>query len=121
LRITLITVLPCLAGLLYTHAVNAQEMSAARYLGALEGGIEACVQVFPEQAAKYRETVRRSVRCELSDKAFAEWLAEMRTKPPHSQQYSQGYAEGRASLSKNAREAGKQCASLESLVCSRKD
>jgi hypothetical protein len=109
------------AGLLMATAVNAQEMSAARYLGSLEGAVEACVQAFPQHASVYKNTVRRSVRCELNDKAFAEWLAAIRTQPPDSQQYSQGFAQGRASLSKNAQEAAKQCAGLASLTCSGKD
>jgi hypothetical protein len=120
LRIKLKILLTGFAAYLVTCAVNAQEMSAARYLGALEGAVESCVQAYPQHAAMYRDTVRRSVQCELNDKAFAEWLAKMRTQPPHSLQYSQGHAEGRASLSKDAREAAKQCASLESLVCSGK-
>jgi hypothetical protein len=109
-----------LAGALLFNLSHAQELSLARYVGALEGAVQACVAAFPQQAAVYRNTLRRSVRCDLNDKEFEQWLQQIRSQSPNREQYSQGVEEGRNSMSKNPSDAAKQCGTLNSLVCSPK-
>lgn len=103
--------------LLCIDAVNAQELSTARYAGALEGAAQACSEAFPDRATVYRNTLYRSVQCHMGPADFAQWHKELRGSPPHSAQYRQGYLTGKASLSSASSTQAAQCRSLELLVC----
>jgi hypothetical protein len=107
----------CLAACLAPSPSQAQELSLARYVGALEGAVQACVEAYPANAAVYRDTLRRSVQCGQTDAQFRLSLEEMRTRSPGREEYAQGYAAGRKSLSKHPAESAKQCESLAALVC----
>lgn len=103
--------------LLCITAVNAQELSTASYVGAVEGAAQACAEAFPNKAPVYRDSLYRSVKCHMGPAEFAQWHKGLRSAMPHSAQYQQGYVTGKASLASASSVRIEQCRSLELLVC----
>ncbi len=99
------------------NVVNAQELSTARYVGAMEGAVQACISAFPEKAAIYSDTLYRSVKCHFTESEFHQWHDKLRNQMPHREQYSKGYAEVKKSLSDYPANRKRECASLEAIAC----
>lgn len=97
--------------------INAQEISTASYVGALEGAAQACAEAFPDKASIYRDSLYRSMKCHFGPAEFAKWRDGLRTAPTHSAQYQQGYATGKTSLASTDNGRLEQCRSVELLAC----
>lgn len=97
--------------------INAQELSTASYVGALEGAAQACAEAFSDKAPIYRDSLYRSMKCHMGPAEFAQWHKELRTALRHSAQYQQGYLIGKASLTNTDSMRVQQCRSLELLAC----
>jgi hypothetical protein len=97
--------------------INAQELSTASYVGALEGAAQACAEAFPVKAPIYRDSLYRSMKCHLGPAEFAQWRERLRTSPAHGTEYQKGYSTGKASLASTDSGRVAQCRSLESLGC----
>ncbi|QNA90385.1 hypothetical protein G4G28_21190 [Massilia sp. Dwa41.01b] len=92
---------------------SAQELSEARYIGAMEGAAQACAAAYPAQARVYQDAVRRLVACHLNDEQFKSWQARLRA----SAEYSASVEQGQRSLDKHPANRERQCRSLQELVC----
>ncbi|HEX8602110.1 MAG TPA: hypothetical protein VF774_05660 [Pseudoduganella sp.] len=94
-----------------------QELSTARFVGALDGAADACASAFQSDAASYRATSRRIMSCQMDDKSFAQWHLALRSDPTNKVDYQKGFVEGLDSLAPNAQTRERQCRSLLDLPC----
>lgn len=106
-----------LAILLPTSAAQAQELSTAAYLGALDGAVEACAAAYPEHATRYRQAVKRLLSCHLDDAGIAAWRARLRGDATTARQYAEAHAAALRDLSGHPANRRRQCASLDTLRC----
>lgn len=106
-----------LAGILFCGSAWAQELSAATYVGSLEGAVEACSKAFPEQEEALRRTLRRSINCHMSEKEFAQWHDALRNDTQQREDYREGYMLGKGSLGRSPADRAQQCESLTRLTC----
>ena len=104
---------PALCLLLVLTRAPAQEISEARYIGAMEGAAQACAAAFPQRARDYLDAPRRLVACHLNEEQYRRWHARLRASPG----YAEAVEQGRRSLDTHPGSRERQCRSLQETVC----
>ena len=113
------TFIVSLLALLFISQARAQDISTARFMGALDGAADACAEAFPKRAHVYRAALRQATQCRLNGEKFEPWLARQLSKKADADEFRLGKSEGSRSLSRDAKTRIEQCRSLEYIPCSR--
>lgn len=110
--------LSCFGFLLVAAKVaSSQELSEARFVGALDGAATACAKAFPDKSDLYRMNTRRIARCQYDDVNFESWHSYLRSSPATRDEYSKGFSQGQGSLAKKKSAQTEQCHSLLNVPC----